>query len=110
MRPSEYKHRRCWCCTWCYTGSVPTRHPRHSITETPPVREALDSLRRRGERVRLDDLVIRGARDRLREIEVGRAEEAEKAQLRRELIEQLRTGDGLDAAAAYAAREDGWTH
>jgi hypothetical protein len=89
---------------------MPTRHPRHSITETPRVREALDSLRRRGERVKLDDLVIRGARDRLREIEVGRGEDAEKAQLRRELIEQLRTGDGLDAAAAYEAREGGWTH
>lgn len=74
------------------------------------MREALDSLRRRGERVKFDDLVIRGARDRLREIEMGHGEEAEKAQLRRELIEQLRTGDGLDAAAAYAAREDGWTH
>jgi hypothetical protein len=91
-------------------ASVPTRRPRHSITETPPVREALDSLRRRGERVKLDDLVIRGARDRLREIEMGRKEDTEKALLRRELIEQLRTGDGLDAAAAYEARNDGWTH
>jgi hypothetical protein len=98
------------CCTRCYTRRVPTRHPRHSITETPPVREALDSLRRRGERVRLDDLVIRGARDRLREIEVGRGQEAEKAELRRELIEQLRTGEGLDVAAAYEVREHGWTH
>jgi hypothetical protein len=89
---------------------VPTRHPRHSITETPPVREALDSLRRRGERVKLDDLVIRGARDRLREIDAGRGEAAEKAELRRELIEQLRTGEGLDAAAAHAVREHGWTH
>lgn len=89
---------------------MPTRHPRHSITETPPVREALDSLRRRGERVRLDDLVIRGARDRLREIEVGRGEEAEKAELRCELIRQLRTGDGLDARAAYEVHEHGWTH
>jgi hypothetical protein len=89
---------------------VPTRHPRHSITETPPVREALDSLRRRGERVKLDDLVIRGARDRLREIEVRRGEEAEKAELRRQLIEQLRTGDGLDATAAYEVGEHGWTH
>jgi hypothetical protein len=60
--------------------------------------------------VRLDDLVIRGARDRLREIEVGRGREAEKAELRRELVEQLRTGDGLDVAAAYAVREHGWTH
>jgi hypothetical protein len=74
------------------------------------VREALDSLRRRGERVKLDDLVIRGARDRLREIEVGHVEEAEKAELRRELIEQLRSGDGLEAAAAYEVREHGWTH
>jgi hypothetical protein len=60
--------------------------------------------------VKLDDLVIRGARDRLREIEVGRGEEVEKAKLRRELIEQLRTSDGLDAAAAYEVREGGWTH
>jgi hypothetical protein len=89
---------------------MPTRHPRHSVTETPPVREALDSLRRRGERVKLDDLIIRGARDRLREIDVRHGEEAEKVQLRRELIEQLRTGDGLDAVAAYEVREHGWTH
>jgi hypothetical protein len=74
------------------------------------VREALDSLRRRGERVKLDDLVIRGARDRLRELEVGRGEEAEKAELRRALIEQLRSGDGLDVAAAYEVREHGWMH
>lgn len=74
------------------------------------MREALDSLRRRGERVKLDDLVIRGARDRLRELEVGRGEEAEKAALRRELIEQLRTGDGLDVDAAYEVREHGWMH
>ena len=74
------------------------------------MREALDSLRRRGERVKLDDLVIRGARDRLREIEAGRGEEAEKAALRRELVEQLRTGDGLDADAANEVREHGWMH
>lgn len=74
------------------------------------MREALDSLRRRGERVKLDDLVIRGARDRLREIDVGQREEAGKAELRRELIEQLRTGEGLDVAAAYEVREHGWTH
>jgi hypothetical protein len=89
---------------------VPTRHPRHSITETPPVRDALDALRRRGERVRLDDLVIRGARERLQEIEAANADEARKAELRRQLVEQLRTGEGLDAQAAYEVREHGWTH
>jgi hypothetical protein len=55
--------------------------------------------------VKLGDLVIRGARDRLRELEVGRGDEAEKAALRRELIEQLRAGDGLDVDAAYEVRE-----
>jgi hypothetical protein len=74
------------------------------------MREALDSLRRRGERVRLDDLVIRGARDRLRELEVGHEDEAEKAELRGQLIEQLRSGDGLDVDAAYEVSEHGWMH
>lgn len=60
--------------------------------------------------MRLDDLVIRGAHDRLRELEAGRGQEAEKAELRRELIEQLRTGEGLDSVAAYQVREHGWTH
>jgi hypothetical protein len=89
---------------------VPTRRPRHSITETPPVREALDALRRRGERVRLDDLVIRGARERLREMEVARDSETTNTELRRQLVQQLRTGEGLDVDAAYEVRERGWTH
>jgi hypothetical protein len=74
------------------------------------VREALDALRHRGERVRLDDLVIRGARERLREMESAHEEERHKLELRRQLIEQLRTGEGLDADAAYEVRERGWTH
>jgi len=60
--------------------------------------------------VRLDDLVIRGARDRLREMELARDDEARNSELRRELVEQLRTGEGLDADAAYEVRERGWTH
>lgn len=89
---------------------MPTRHPRHSITETLPVREALDALRHRGERIRLDDLVIRGARERLREMEAARDQESRDIELRRQLIERLRTGEGLDADAAYEVRERGWTH
>jgi hypothetical protein len=89
---------------------VPTRRPRHSITETPPVQEALDALRRCGERIRLDDLVIRGARERLREMEAARDQESRNMELRRQLIERLRTGEGLDADAAYEVRERGWTH
>jgi hypothetical protein len=89
---------------------MPTRHPRHSITETPPLREALDALRLRGERVRMGDLVIRGARERLRELEEERDDEAQRAKLRRQLVEQLRTGEGIDVDAAYEVREHGWIH
>jgi hypothetical protein len=60
--------------------------------------------------VRLDDLVIRGARERLREMEVARDEESRNIELRRQLVEHLRTGEGLDVDAAYEVRERGWTH
>jgi hypothetical protein len=74
------------------------------------VREALDALRLRGERVRMGDLVIRGARERLRELEAEREDEAHRAELRRQLVAQLHTGEGLDAEAAYEVREHGWIH
>jgi hypothetical protein len=90
--------------------AVPTHYPRHSITETPPVHEALSELRRRGERVRLGELVILGARARLRELQAERDEETRKLELRRDLVRRLRTGEGLDAVAAYEVREHGWTH
>lgn len=89
---------------------MPTRHPRHSITETPRVRAALEPLRRRGVKVELGDLVVLGAEERLRRIEEERAEEERRRELRLQLIERLRTGEGLDVAAAYEVRETGWTH
>jgi hypothetical protein len=89
---------------------VPTTHPRHSITETPTMRAALDELRRRGERIRFGDLVLRGAQARLGELAAAREEEARRRELRRQLVEQLHTGEGLDAEAAYEVREHGWTH
>ena len=89
---------------------VPTSHPRHSITETPPLRAALNELRSRGERIRFGDLVMRGAQQRLRELKEERDEEARKLELRRQLVEQLHTGEGLDVEAAYEVREHGWTH
>ncbi len=74
------------------------------------MREALDALRLRGERVRMGDLVIRGARERLQELEAERDEAGEKAELRRQLVEQLHTGEGIDVDAAYEVREHGWIH
>jgi hypothetical protein len=42
---------------------MPTAHPRHTITETPPVQAALDELRSRlgGERIDYAELVVLGA-------------------------------------------------
>ena len=49
---------------------MPTAHPRHTITETPPVREALDELRSRlgGERIDYTELMVLGARMKVREL------------------------------------------
>jgi hypothetical protein len=89
---------------------MPTRHRRHSITETPRVREALEPLRRQGLKVDLGDLVVLGAEQRLRQMEAEQVEEERRRELRLQLVEQLRTGEGLDVAAAYEVRETGWTH
>jgi hypothetical protein len=71
------------------------------ITETPPVKEALDELRRAqgGEKVELPDLVIRGARDKVREL---RAADESARQAREEIAEWIRSGNGpgVDLAAA----------
>jgi hypothetical protein len=49
---------------------MPTSHPRHTITETPPVQEALDELRARmgGERIDYAELVVLGARTKARQL------------------------------------------
>jgi len=49
---------------------MPTAHPRHTITETASVREALDELRARlgGERIDYAELVVLGARVKTRQL------------------------------------------
>lgn len=89
---------------------MPTRHRRHSITETPRVREALEPLRRRGLKVDLADLLVLGAEQRLQQLEREQADEERRRELRLDLVRRLRTGEGLDVAAAYEVRETGWTH
>jgi hypothetical protein len=71
------------------------------ITETEPVKEALDALRKvqGGERVEFPDLVIRGAKDKIREL---RAESEPARRARLEIAEWIRSGNGpeVDVAAA----------
>jgi hypothetical protein len=50
---------------------MPTTRPRHTITETPPVQEALDRLREQTGSQKLDfaELVMLGAQAKRRELE-----------------------------------------
>lgn len=80
---------------------MPTTKPRHMITETEPVQEALDELRRAqgGERIEFADLVIRGAKDKVREL---RAEGGSARRARQEIAEWIRTGEGPEVEVAAA--------
>jgi hypothetical protein len=89
---------------------VPTVRPRHTITETPPVQEALDELRARlnGERIDFAELLVLGARAKARRLpEGGDSEKARRA--RGELAEWIRNGnpDMVDIAAAEEVKHLG---
>jgi len=82
---------------------VPTTRPRHTITETPPVQEALDELRsklREGERIDFAELVALGARIKARRL---RADDAATTAALKRLAERVRTRSfpyEMDVAAA----------
>jgi hypothetical protein len=87
---------------------MPTKHRRHAITETPPVRAALDELRSElGEdRVELGELVILGAQEKVSQL---RARRDEVGGRRRQLAERIRRRDvPVDRAAADDVRRAGW--
>jgi hypothetical protein len=78
------------------------------ITETEPVKAALDELRRLqgGEKVELADLVIRGAEDKIREL---RAESEPARRAREDIADWIRRGNGpqVDLAAAEEVKHLG---
>lgn len=87
---------------------MPTQHRRHAITETPPVKAALDELRGElGEgRIEFGELVILGARQKAAQL---RAERDDMVARRRELASRIRRGDvPVDRAAADEVRRAGW--
>jgi hypothetical protein len=87
---------------------MPSKQPRHSITETTRVREALEPLRQAGIEIDFAELIVLGAANRLRELEAAEmAEEMDderKAALRQRLVERLHTGKGIDIEALYQVR------
>jgi hypothetical protein len=88
---------------------MPTTRPRHTITETPPVQEALDELRGKlgeGERIDYAELVTLGARAKARQL----PDDEEKARrARREIAEWILTGNGpeVDIEAAEEVKRLG---
>lgn len=83
---------------------MPTSRPRHTITETAPVQEALDELRRElGEdRLELPELLIRGAREKAREL---RAQGRSVQDARIRLARSIREGTSVDAEEIRLADE-----
>jgi hypothetical protein len=78
------------------------------ITETNPVKAALDELRelQGGEKVELADLVIRGAEDKIREL---RAQSEPARRAREDIAEWIRCGNGpqIDLAAVKEVKHLG---
>jgi uncharacterized membrane protein len=87
---------------------MPTKRPRHAITETPPVQAALDQLRTElgTQRVELGELVVLGASAKLAAL---RAERGQNAALRERLAARVRLRDvPSDREAADEVRASGW--
>jgi hypothetical protein len=86
---------------------MPTSHPRHTITETPVVHEALEQLRAALGRDRIDfgELTVLGARAKLREL---RRESPAVLAARAWLAQEVREGVAEpDVAAADAVKHLG---
>jgi hypothetical protein len=58
---------------------VPTSRPRHTVTETPPVQEALDELRENGAEARVArERLVREIREGDSEVDIAAAEEVKR--------------------------------
>lgn len=89
---------------------MPTTRKRHSITETDRVERALNRLREERVSIDLPDLVVRGADEKLRELQGERADDVARAELRERFLERSLSGEGIDAQALLEVRATGWTH
>lgn len=89
---------------------MPTTKPRHTITETPEVKQALDEVRAKlpeGEKIDYSELLRLGAEVKARRLDAQ--SKADRLALDR-LIEMVRTRSiPVDLKAAEEVRRSGWT-
>ncbi len=93
----------------CYTGFVPTRYKRVSVTLTPPLQEARERLRRRGLAPSVGEMAIAGAQVLLADADAEDDRQRKGVMLRERLAVRLRTGEGIDTDALVEVRRGGWT-
>jgi len=79
---------------------MPTKHPRHIVTEVGPVAEAFAKARRVQPDVHVRDLVLLGAEAIVERAEQEEADEERRAAAIERLIAMTTTGDGIDHEAA----------
>jgi hypothetical protein len=106
--PALEAQRVARCDTSATLDFVPTKHRRHAITETPPVKAALDELRQElgGGRIDFGELVTLGADQKVAQLRAARDDTTAR---RGALAERVRRRDiPVDRAAADEVRRAGW--
>jgi hypothetical protein len=86
---------------------MPTQHKRHSVTETPDVAAALAPLRARDADVRLSELIVLGAREKLRQLDEGDPAVERARQRLADRVRSRRVGGSPELADEV--RRSGWT-
>jgi hypothetical protein len=87
---------------------MPTKRRRHMITETAEIEMALEPLRARGVSVTLPELVIKGAKTTLAEVQAAADDADHNRAARERFLERARTGAGLDPDILLDPRRPAW--
>lgn len=87
---------------------MPTSRRRHTITEVGLVDEAFSAVRALGVEPDAKDLVVRGARALLAELNQEQADQQRRVELRERLIRRTTSPDAVETAAAVWAHEGSW--
>jgi hypothetical protein len=88
---------------------MPTKLPRHTITETGPVAEAFARVRAVGEEPDVRRLVVLGAQKLIEEHHLRETDGQRRAALQERLIARTTRPGGVDTDAAIWAHEQSWT-